>query len=186
MSGDFGIFKNGKAMIKYQDFVDWWHGFKNWPRPYQILGIVILVGFLVVSIFHQELVQLIKGAIIPVKNSPSRSSQTASGDKNTQVMTTGNNSPATSIKIESSVRESSAFSEATDKIERLKELSNPYRDGGSFKSYLNLVSMENQEFSPEVKDFLFEEVKKVESWYTPHPLQMNIFVMYPKSLVSRY
>lgn len=114
------------------------------------------------------------------KQEPKKSTQqTATGENIDQTMTTGDHSPITKVKIESSVRGNSQFSQAIDKIEKLKELANPYNDGGSFKSYLNLLSMKNQELDPEVYDVLLETIKKVESWYTPHPLQMNIHTIYP-------
>jgi hypothetical protein len=62
-------------------------------------------------------------------------------------------------------RGNSQFSQAIDKIEKLKELANPYNDGGSFKSYLNLLSMKNQNLDPKVQDVLLETIKKV--WLRP-------------------
>lgn len=131
-----------------------------------ISGIFILAAAIVTVMFN--------------KQEPKQSTQqTAAGENIDQTMTTGDHSPITKIKIENSVRGNSQFSQAIDKIEKLKELANPYNDGGSFKSYLNLLLMKDQKLDPEVHDVLLETIKKVESWYTPHPLQMNIHTIYP-------
>ncbi len=131
-----------------------------------IAGIFILVAAIIAVTFN--------------KQEPKQSTQqAATGENIDQTMTTGDRSPITNVKVENFVRGNSQFSQAIDKIEKLKELANPYNDGGSFKSYLNLLSMKSQELDPEVYDVLLETIKKVESWYTPHPLQMNIHTIYP-------
>lgn len=131
-----------------------------------IAGIFILVAAIVTVTFNQQ--------------EPKQSiRQTAAGGNIDQALTTGDHSPITKVKIENFVRGNSQFSQAVDKIEKLKELANPYNDGGSFKSYLNLLSMKSQELDQEVYNVLLETITKVESWYTPHPLQMNIHTIYP-------
>lgn len=137
-----------------------------------------VIGGIISGIF------ILVAAIVPImcnKQEPKQSAQqTATGENIDQTMTTGDHSPIINVKTENFIRGNSQFSQTIEKIERLKELANPYNDGGSFKSYLNLLSMKNQKLDPEVHDVLLEEIKKVESWYTPHPLQMNIHTLYPK------
>ena len=92
--------------------------------------------------------------------------------------------PSTSIKL--SIREGDLFTQTINKAEKLAELSNPYNNGGSFESYLILLSMENQENDKEIKRILSSKIKKVESLYIPHPLQMNINVLYPNYICKEH
>ncbi|MCK5608728.1 hypothetical protein KAR91_43020 [Candidatus Pacearchaeota archaeon] len=93
-------------------------------------------------------------------------------------------SPPTLINL--SVRDNDRFTQTINKAEKLEELSNPYNNGGSFESYLILLSMRNQENDPETKKILSSKIKKLESLYIPHPLQMNIHTIYPNYICKQH